>query len=56
MTDKILAKSSVRGMMITTRNRCERDAVGAEDSVTPMEDPEEVIARQLISHATPVAR
>ena len=56
VTDKILAKNSVRGMMIATRNRCERDAVGAEDSVTPMEDPEEVSAQQLISHATPVAR
>ena len=56
MTDKILAKSSVRGMMITTRNRCERDAVGMEDSITLMEDPEEVSARQLIKHAIPVAR
>ena len=56
VTDRILAKDSVKNMMTTTRNRCERDAVGAEDSVTPMEDPEEVSARQLISHAIPVAR
>ena len=54
--DRISAKDSVKNMMTTTKNRCERDAVDAEDSVTPMEDPEEVSARQLISHATPVAR